>query len=47
LPRLQAWAKQCGAAVVEWPDAPYDPFFNVNTRQELAEAERIAAEFGL
>jgi molybdenum cofactor guanylyltransferase len=47
LPRLQDWAKQCGAAVVEWPDAPYDPFFNVNTRQELAEAERIAAEFGL
>jgi molybdenum cofactor guanylyltransferase len=47
LPRLQDWAKQCGAAVVEWPATPYDPFFNVNTQQELAEAERIAAEFGL
>jgi molybdopterin-guanine dinucleotide biosynthesis protein A len=47
IPRLQDWAKQCGAAVVEWPATPYDPFFNVNTQQELAEAERIAAEFGL
>jgi len=24
---------------------PYDPFFNINTPGELAEAERIAAEF--
>jgi molybdopterin-guanine dinucleotide biosynthesis protein A len=47
LPRLQDWAKQSGAAVAEWPATPYDPFFNVNTQQELAEAERIAAEFGL
>jgi molybdopterin-guanine dinucleotide biosynthesis protein A len=47
MPRLQDWANQCGAAVAEWPVSPYDPFFNVNTQQELAEAERIAAEFGL
>ena len=46
-PRLQDWAKHCDAAIVEWPVIPYDPFFNVNTPQELAEAERIAAEFGL
>jgi molybdenum cofactor guanylyltransferase len=46
-PRLQDWAKQCGASVAEWQATPYDPFFNVNTQQELAEAERIAAEFGL
>ena len=44
-PRLQDWAKRCGAAIVEWPATPYDPFFNVNTPEELAEAERIAAEF--
>jgi len=47
LPRLQDWARMCDAAVVEWSDDPYDPFFNVNTPEELAEAERIAAEFGL
>jgi len=46
-PRLQDWARDCGAAIVEWPAHPYDPFFNVNTPEELAEAERIAAEFGL
>lgn len=32
-----------GAARVEWPAAPYDPFFNVNTPDDLAEAERILA----
>lgn len=29
-------------AVVEWPVAPCDPFFNANTPEELAEAERLA-----
>ena len=47
IPRMQDWAQHCDAAVVEWPAVPYDPFFNVNTPQELAEAERIAAEFEL
>ena len=47
LPRLQDWARMCDAAVVDWPAYPYDPFFNVNTPEELAEAERIAAEFML
>jgi molybdenum cofactor guanylyltransferase len=46
-PRLQDWCRMCEAAIVDWPDVPYDPFFNVNTPDELAEAERIAAEFGL
>ena len=45
-PRMQDWARMCGAAVVDWPAEPYDPFFNVNTPEDLAEAERIAAEFG-
>lgn len=46
-PRLQDWCRMCDAAIVEWPAAPYDPFFNVNTPDELADAARIAAEFGL
>lgn len=46
-PRLQDWARMCKVAVVSWPAEPYDPFFNVNTPKELAEAERIAAEFKL
>lgn len=47
LPRLQDWVRMCDASVVEWRCEPYDPFFNVNTPGELAEAERIAAEFKL
>jgi molybdopterin-guanine dinucleotide biosynthesis protein A len=30
-------------AVAEWPAAPVDPFFNVNTPDDVAEAERLAA----
>ncbi|MGP9810012.1 molybdenum cofactor guanylyltransferase MobA [Rhodopseudomonas sp. NSM] len=30
-------------AIVEWPTEPFDPFFNANTPQDLAEAERLAA----
>lgn len=47
LPRLQDWARAAGAVTVEWPADPYDPFFNVNTPEDLAEANRIAAEFAL
>lgn len=47
LPRLQDWAREAGAVTVEWPLQPYDPFFNVNTPEELAEANRIAAKFGI
>jgi len=44
-PRLQDWCRMCDAAAVTWPALPHDPFLNVNTPEELAEAERIAAEF--
>jgi molybdenum cofactor guanylyltransferase len=30
-------------ATVTWPDQPLDPFFNANTADDLAEAERLAA----
>lgn len=47
LPRLQDWTRMCEASVVDWTSEPYDPFLNVNTPEDLAEAERIAAEFKL
>jgi len=28
-------------AIVEWPVQPFDPFFNANTPEDVAEAERI------
>lgn len=46
LPRLQDWSRRVGAVTIQWPTSPYDPFFNVNTPEDLAEANRIAAEFG-
>jgi len=35
-----------GAAIAEWPAEPVDPFFNVNTPEDLAEADRLAARAG-
>ncbi len=29
-------------ATVEWPSAPLDPFFNANTMEDIADAERLA-----
>jgi molybdenum cofactor guanylyltransferase len=37
---LRGLADLVGCAVVEWPSEPLDPFFNVNTPEHLAEAER-------
>lgn len=42
--RVKDWAALAQARFVEWPVIPFDPFFNVNKPEELAEANRIAAE---
>lgn len=44
LRRVQDWAAHCAAVSIFWPDKPIDPFFNVNTPEDLAEARRFAAE---
>ncbi|HEV2000846.1 MAG TPA: molybdenum cofactor guanylyltransferase MobA [Xanthobacteraceae bacterium] len=44
LHKIEVWTARHGVAVAEWPDHPVDPFFNVNRPQDLAEAERIAAQ---
>jgi len=31
------------SATVTWPTTPLDPFFNANTMDDIAEAERLAA----
>jgi len=41
--KIEAWTARHGVAVAEWPTHPVDPFFNVNTPEEAAEAQRIAA----
>ncbi|MBN8961856.1 MAG: molybdenum cofactor guanylyltransferase MobA [Rhizobiales bacterium] len=37
------WMARHPVATVEWPVTPFDPFFNANTPDDLAEAERLAA----
>lgn len=39
--RLGHWTAKHGVAIAEWPVEPVDPFFNINTPEELAEAEAI------
>ena len=43
--RVKDWAAHARAANVTWSVIPFDPFFNVNTPEDLAEARLIAAEF--
>jgi molybdenum cofactor guanylyltransferase len=42
LRKIEAWTARHGVAIAGWPSAPFDPFFNVNTPADAAEAERIA-----
>ena len=41
LRKIEVWTARHGVAIAEWPDKPVDPFFNVNTPQDLAEANRM------
>ncbi len=43
LRKVSQWTARFRLARVEWPAEPLDPFFNVNTVDDLAEAERLAA----
>ena len=38
---LKGFANAVGHSVVDWPVEPFDPFFNINTLDDLAEAERL------
>jgi molybdopterin-guanine dinucleotide biosynthesis protein A len=41
--KVDRFAGRFGPAVVAWPIAPLDPFFNVNAPADVAQAERLAA----
>ncbi len=43
LRKVSQWTARFRGATVEWPSEPLDPFFNVNTVDDLAAAERLAA----
>jgi molybdopterin-guanine dinucleotide biosynthesis protein A len=42
LHKIEIWTARHGVAIVDWPTAPVDPFFNVNTPEDAAQAERLA-----
>jgi molybdopterin-guanine dinucleotide biosynthesis protein A len=42
LHKIEVWTARHGVAIAEWPAKPVDPFFNVNTPEDAAEAERLA-----
>ena len=43
LHKIEIWTARHGVAIADWPATPVDPFFNVNTPADAAEATRIAA----
>ncbi len=45
LHRIEVWTGRYGVAIADWPATPVDPFFNVNTPADAAEADRIAAQY--
>jgi molybdopterin-guanine dinucleotide biosynthesis protein A len=42
LHKIETWTSRHGVAIADWPTIPVDPFFNVNTPEDVAEAERLA-----
>ena len=41
--KIDRWTARYRLATVTWPTTPLDPFFNANTVEDIAEAERLAA----
>ena len=44
LHKIEVWTARHGVAIADWPASPVDPFFNVNTPADAAEADRIATQ---
>jgi molybdenum cofactor guanylyltransferase len=43
LRKIEVWTARHGVALAEWPAEPVDPFFNVNTPKDAAQAQQFAA----
>jgi molybdopterin-guanine dinucleotide biosynthesis protein A len=44
LHKIEIWTARHGVAIAEWPDKPFDPFFNVNSPEDRDRAVQIARE---
>src|SRR3954469_3339045 len=45
LRKIELWTARRGLALACWPPEPIDPFFNVNTPEDAAAAERLAVQY--
>jgi molybdopterin-guanine dinucleotide biosynthesis protein A len=45
LRKIELWTARHGIALADWRAEPVDPFFNVNTPEDAAAAERLAAQY--
>ncbi len=45
LHKIEIWTARHGIAIADWPAEPIDPFFNVNTPEEAARADALAAQY--
>ena len=45
LRKIEIWTARHGIALTDWPAEPVDPFFNVNTPEDVAAAERLAVQY--
>jgi molybdopterin-guanine dinucleotide biosynthesis protein A len=41
--KIDRWTARYNVVTVTWPTVPLDPFFNANTMDDIAEAERLNA----
>jgi molybdenum cofactor guanylyltransferase len=44
LRKIEIFTARHGVAIADWPADPIDPFFNINTPEDAAKAERIASQ---
>ena len=42
LHKIEIWTARHGVAIADWPMEPLDPFFNVNTPDDVARAQTLA-----
>jgi molybdenum cofactor guanylyltransferase len=44
LRKIEVWTARHGVALANWPVEPVDPFFNVNTPEDVAKATALASQ---
>jgi molybdopterin-guanine dinucleotide biosynthesis protein A len=45
LRKIEIWTARHGVAIANWPAEPVDPFFNVNTPEDAAQAQALAEKY--